>query len=112
MAVFGSSSYCMDILFVGNRVDSVFAVAVSVLARRGTQQACDGETLLGCFVLIVTQRSNMTMPVTADEDATVRIDDKLLGRKIDKMLHDGFAKRIGGGEFTGTEGGRIFVLMW
>ena len=40
------------------------------------------------------------LPV-ADEDATVTIDDKLLSNKINAMLKDGFAKRIGGGEFTG-----------
>ena len=28
------------------------------------------------------------------------IDDKLLSRKINVMLQDSFAKRIGGGEFT------------
>ena len=38
----------------------------------------------------------------ADEDATVTIDDKLMGRKIHALLADGFTKRIGGGQYTGT----------
>lgn len=30
------------------------------------------------------------------------IDDRLLGRKITRVLKDKFTTRIGGGEFTGT----------
>ena len=42
-----------------------------------------------------------------DEDATVTIDDKLLARKITSLLKDGYTKRIGGGEFTGTGFSRL-----
>ena len=36
-----------------------------------------------------------------DEDATVTIDERYLVRKVDTALNDRYAKRIGGGEFTG-----------